>query len=92
MITIVPFLNKVNAVIINPILQVVFTLAVIYFIISVIRLINADANSKAKAKDAVVWSLVGMFIMVSVYGIINFILGTFQIDQPTYLKDSGKLQ
>ncbi len=89
-ITIVPFLNKVNAVIINPILQVLFVIATIYLIISIIKLINADAKTKETARTAVLWSIVGMFVMVSVYGIINLVLASFKIDNPAYLQTGGK--
>ena len=89
MITIVPFLDKVNAVIINPILTLLFAIAFIYFLYAIIKLISADGKDKAEAQKAVLWSIVGMFIMISVYGIINVVLSTFDINKPSYIQ--GKL-
>ena len=86
MITIVPFLNKVNAVILNPALKLLFAVAFIYFIYSVIQLINADAKDRGPARSALLWSIVGMFVMISVYGIIHIILSTFAITPPSYLQ------
>jgi TRAP-type C4-dicarboxylate transport system permease small subunit len=74
-------LTKVSAYILNPLIFILFSVAFIYFAWGVIQLINADANKKSEAKDAVVWGLVGMFIMFSTYGIIRLILDTFGINK-----------
>ena len=79
MITIVDFLKKVDQVILNPLLRVLFAVAFLYFLYAIIRLIRADGDDKADARKAVMWSIVGMFIMVSVYGVINLIINTFGI-------------
>jgi phosphotransferase system glucose/maltose/N-acetylglucosamine-specific IIC component len=88
--TIVPFLKLVSRVIINPVLSVMFAVATLYFIISVIKLINADGKGRDEAKKAVMWGVVGMFVMVSVYGILSFVLSTFDLPTGTpatsYLK------
>jgi len=78
-ITIVDFLKKVDQVILNPLLRVLFAVAFLYFLYAIIRLIRADGDDKADARKAVMWSIVGMFIMVSVYGVINLIINTFGI-------------
>ena len=80
--TIVYFLNKVNAVILNPIITLAFVIATIYFLYGIVVFINADAKDKEKARGAILWGIVGMFIMVSVYGIINLVLKTFEISDP----------
>lgn len=89
MITIVPFLQRVDAVILNPLLEVLFAVACIYFVYSVIRLINADGSDKSEARRGVMWGIVGMFIMISVYGIISLILTTFDIspNSSTFIQD-----
>ena len=79
MITIVPFLKNVSKVIINPALQVLFAIATLYFIYAVIKLVSSNGTDKASARDTVMWSLIGMFIMISVYGIINFVIATFDL-------------
>lgn len=74
------FLNKVNAYILNPLLEVLFAVAFIYFIYSIIQLVQAEGDKKNDARKAVTWSIVGMFIMISVYGIINVVVKTFGIN------------
>jgi uncharacterized membrane protein len=87
MITIVPFLGKVDHYILNPLLEVLISIGMLYFIYSVIKLINADGDNKSEARSALMWSIVGLFIMASVYGIINVIVSTFSIspDSTTYI-------
>ncbi len=86
----IPFINKVNQVIINPIIVLALAVAVCYFIYSIINLIlesKEGGKELQKRKDAVIYSIVGIFIMVSVYGIINFILSSIDVSAPPYLKN-----
>lgn len=80
-LTIIPFLNKVNDLILNPLILLVFAVSVIIFMYGVVRFLSLEDGDKAKveARNAIIWGLVGMAIMFSVYGIIKFILATFGI-------------
>lgn len=81
MITIVPFLNKVNDMILNPIILLLFAISFLYFVYGIVKFLNLDVadTSRKDAKNAIIWGIVGMLIMFSVYGIINFVLTTFGI-------------
>ncbi len=80
--TIVPFLHRLSDLIINPILMLAFGIAFMYFLYSVVKFLRIDAADKSReeAKYAILWSLVGMLVMFSVYGLIRFVLATFGID------------
>lgn len=78
-ITIIPFLTKVSAYILNPLIFILFLVAGIYFALGVFTLITADASKREEGKKNVLWGLVGMFVMISTYGIIGLILDTFDI-------------
>lgn len=80
-VTIIPFLRNLSGYILNPLILILFLVAFIYFAWGVIHLINEDATKKSEAKNAVLWGLVGMFIMFSTYGIIRLILDTFGMDK-----------
>jgi len=82
-ISIIPFLNRVSGAILNPLILILFSVAFIYFAWGVVNLINADAGKKEEARNAVIWGLVGMFIMFSTYGIIKLLLDTFEINKDT---------
>lgn len=73
------FLHNVSRVILNPLLTVLFAVAFLYFLVSVIKLINAEGKERDTARNAVMWAVVGMFVMVSVYGIINLVVTSFGV-------------
>ena len=81
--TIVPFLDKVNEYILNPLILLMFALSLVMFIYGIIRFLSMDSADKSRkeAQDSILWGIVGMIIMVSVYGIIKFVLATFGISQ-----------
>jgi len=67
--------------IINPLIGFIFVLALLYFVWGVVRFImNRDSNSdKAnEGKSHMLWGIVGMFIMLSVFGIMHLIVNTLQ--------------
>ncbi len=68
--------------IINPIIGVFFALALIIFLWGVTRfLMNADNDTeREQGKNHMIWGLVGMFIMVSVIGIIKIIMSIIGVD------------
>lgn len=75
------FIQSVDRVILNPLIILMFSLALLYFVYGVIRFLSLDAADKTRdeAKNAILWGIVGMFIMFSVYGIIKVLLSTFGI-------------
>jgi len=73
----------INKVVINPIIGFLFALALAYFFFGLIKfLVNKgkDENSVTQGKSHMVWGIIGMFIMVSVFGIMNLITGTIGAD------------
>lgn len=79
--TIIPFLNKVNNLVLNPIILLLFVLSFLYFFYGIAKFLNPNTGEtdKKEARNSILWGLVGMAIMFSVYGIIKFVLGTFGI-------------
>jgi succinate dehydrogenase/fumarate reductase cytochrome b subunit len=77
------FLHKVNDLILNPIIALLFALSFVYFIYGIIRFLASDAGDKggqrAEARNSIIWGIVGMVIMFSVFGIIKFVMTTFGI-------------
>lgn len=79
--TIIPFLNRVNQIILNPLILLMFSLALVYFIYGIVKFLSLEAGDKARdeARKSIMWGLVGMVVMFSVYGLIRFVLDTFGI-------------
>ncbi len=85
--TISVFLNKFNFYILNPIIVLFFALAFVYFIYGIIKFLRSDAGDKGteriEARNSILWGIIGMFIMFSVYALIKFVLLTFGITPTT---------
>jgi uncharacterized membrane protein len=71
-------LTRVNSEIVSPLLWVLFGLATIYFLYGVFEFVKNAGSEEGRRTGGqhIMWGLIGMFIMFSVKGIINLILGT----------------
>lgn len=87
MLAIAPFLNKINRYILNPILLLLFVVALVVFFWGIFRFVtNMDGTSeREEGKRSMLYGIIGMFIMVSVFGIIRVVLRTFGIPDPPYI-------
>ncbi len=74
-------LYKVNKVIINPIIVLMFAIALLYFLIGMFQFIaNSESEEKrTSGKSHMLWGVVGMFIMVAVFTIMSIITNTLGI-------------
>lgn len=79
---VVAFLGRVSTEILNPLIALMFALALGYFIWGVLRFIwNADSeDARESGKRSMFWGIIGMLIMVSVFGIIKFICSSIGCD------------
>lgn len=72
---------KIDKVIINPLIILMFSLAMAYFIYGLVNYLLNPENEEIRksSKSHMVWGIVGLFIMVSVFGIMNFIMNTLGV-------------
>ena len=79
-------LLKVNYYILNPLIWLLFAVALVVFLWGVVEFLRErDANSQ-KANDGkqhLLWGLVGMFIMVSAFAIMNLLKSIIGSNIPT---------
>jgi uncharacterized membrane protein len=71
-------LSKITTNIISPIIYFLMALAVVYFFWGVLVFIgNADKSDKRiEGYNHMIWGIIGIFIMISVRGLIHIILTT----------------
>jgi hypothetical protein len=62
-------LNKINSVIINPLIILFFSIALLVFLWGILRFISnvGDESGRADGKKAIFWGIIGMFIMVAAF-------------------------
>ena len=74
----IPLLDKIETQILTPIIELMFALALLYFIYGLYEMIRGADNEVARetGKRHIVYSVIGMFIMVAVWGIVNVVCKT----------------
>ena len=62
-------------------------LAVLLFLIGVLRYVAAGDNEDArkKGRDLIIYGIIGLAVMVSVWGLVNMILATFGLEDSNAL-------
>lgn len=76
-------IGRVNTVILNPLITFLFAAAVVLFLFGMVKFLsNRDSDSDAAntGKRHMAWGIVGMLIMVSVFGILQFIANTLGVE------------
>lgn len=64
------------------ILKLLMGFAVLAFVWFVIRyfIMQADSENRAAAAQYVMWSLIGFFVILSLWGLVNILLTTFSLN------------
>lgn len=74
-------IDKLVDYIIDPIILVVFAAGFFMFVWGIVQFIwKLDEGAQSSGKQHMLWGILGMLIMVSVYGIIALIDDTFDLD------------
>ncbi len=75
-------LERVITYVVDPAIRVVFTLGLFLFIWGIVEFMWGLKEGRAsdEGKKHMVYGLIGMLIMVSVYGIISVIVNTFKLN------------
>ena len=75
------FVTAINNEIINPIIGLIFAAALLYFIYGAAQLVfgAGDDSKRSEGKQHMLWGIVGMTIMVSVFALLVVGLNTFGV-------------
>ena len=72
-------------------IPIVVSLAILAFLWGIfVYVIAKDEDAKGRGKNIMIWGVVGIFVMVSVWGLVSFIQTTLDIDSdsaPTELQN-----
>jgi hypothetical protein len=77
---------KISTYILNPFIAVLFVVATVWFLIGLIRYFLPQGNEQNRkiGQSHMLWGLVGMFLMISVFGIMRLIVNTFGVNLSEY--------
>lgn len=83
--TVTQFIANINQWIINPIILLLFVLALFLFFwgLSEFILKAGSEDGRTKGKQHMLWGIIGMFIMFGVFGILKVLAATFGFSLPT---------
>lgn len=75
------FVAKMDKLIINPLILLLFALALVYFLYGIFEFISNQENEekKTKGKTHMMWGIIGITIMLGVFMIMKVIMNTFNI-------------
>ncbi len=85
-------MTSIERVIINPIIFLLFALALVIFLYGIVQyLLNPESEEiRKKSKDHMLWGVVGIFIMIAVFGIMRIILNTVG-EKRININDTGQI-
>jgi fumarate reductase subunit D len=64
--------------ILNTILPIIIALTVVYFVWGMFQVFMAsDEEKKEKAKSTVIYGVIALFVMISIWGLVNILYNTF---------------
>ncbi len=77
--SVLTLVKSIDKVLINPIIIFLFAVALAYFIYGLAQYLLSPQNEEVrkKAKSQMLWGVLGLFIMVAVFGLMQIILSSF---------------
>ena len=82
-----------NRLIINPLITLLFALALVYFLYGMVEFMFNQTNEEKKTsgKSHMLWGIIGLTIMMGVWAILGIILNTFGISKSEINPEEGKV-
>lgn len=66
--------------IIKILIPIAFGLAILFFFFGIAKYIWSIGTEKERGKQIMVWGVVAIFVMTSIWGIVSFLGGSFGLD------------
>lgn len=83
--TVTALINGIVREIVNPAIAILFTAAIVVFFWGLIQFIygaGKEEDAKKNGKRHMMWGVIGLFIMLSAFGILQLFTNTFGIPIP----------
>lgn len=77
----IPFVICKIGVILNTIIPILIVLGIVYFVWGVITyMISADEEQKEKGRDKIIYGIIGLVVIVGMWGLVRIVTSTFKLD------------
>ncbi len=73
-------LNLAIGCILSPLVYLIIAASVIVFLFGVFKFIKAEGDDKQAGREFIIWGIVGLFVMVSVWGLVSILTNTFSLN------------
>jgi FtsH-binding integral membrane protein len=76
------FVNFLISTLITPLFSLFLAAAVVFFLWNIMGVIKKGDQPEelAKMKEKAIWGVIAIAVMVSMWGLVNFFTGTFQLN------------
>ncbi|MDB5239215.1 MAG: hypothetical protein JWO00_550 [Candidatus Parcubacteria bacterium] len=71
----------------NTVIGILIAFAVIYIIYNVVRFIMASGEGRAEIRANIGWGIVGLAVILSIWGLVAILTNTFQTDTRAPIQD-----
>ena len=81
-VTLADFINSITDLLALSVVRLIFALAFVYFFWGVVQyvLYPDDEGKKEKGRSMMIWGIIALTVMFSVYGLIEILASSFNID------------
>lgn len=71
--------------ILNTIVPLLIAVAVVIFLVGVVKYITAgaDEEKRTEARNTMIFGIVGLFVMVALWGLVNILVSTLGLEGPS---------
>ncbi len=81
-------LCRINGVL-GAVLPVLIALGVVYLVWGIVRYMIGDSEeAKKKGKDGIIYGIIGLTVIVSVWGLVYILVNTFNLNDNNYINKS----
>jgi len=71
----------------NKVIPILIVLAIIWFIVGIIKyVVSGDEEAKKKGRDMMIYGIIGLAVIVGMWGLVNILLTTFGVPPDTQMK------
>lgn len=83
--TITDVINQKIFPVLNTIIPLIIAIAVVIFLVGVVKYITAggDEERRKEARNVMIYGIIGLFVMIAVWGLVNLLKDTLGLDTTT---------